>query len=124
MAMALRLAQHADGATARTSQHVDDGAREQSFTLSLPLFDMTSALSFPIDATLTTDISVVPNTANGKIHMYSGPVYFIAENAANKRITNTVQHSLSPVAAEQEPGKSTNTKEEKTSFDRLEENSQ
>ena len=108
----------------------DNDKREQCFTLSLPLFDMTSALSFPVDALLTTDISVMPDAENGKIRMYSGPVYFIPDNNTRTRVTSTVQ-SLYPVTTEQDPGNTTNINDgssnsnsngdAKDSFDLLEE---
>ena len=93
---------------------------EKSFTLSLPLFDMTSALSFPIDATLTADISVVPDAANGRIHMYSGPVYFIPENNAHVKVAR-ISQSPYPVSVEQKSQVSMDVGTEMDSCDNVEE---
>jgi len=39
---------------------------QESFKLTLPLFEITSAISFPIKAKLVTDIDVNPDIVNSK----------------------------------------------------------
>lgn len=102
--------------TTKSGLYDGGNVEEETFTLSLPLFELTSALNFPINALLTTDVTVTPDTENsklqkdlfiisldknidinalyltiGQIIMRSGPVYFIRRDGGNVKTGESSQ---------------------------------
>ena len=71
------------------SDEIDNDGSD-TFRFSLPLYDFTSALSFPIDAILTTEFVVAPDPMNGKISVHSRPVYFLPSNRSLVQLKNSV----------------------------------